>query len=448
MRSLLRSSSLALVVALTVPAPAHAVAPGASAAGDNTSSTTPATTDGDTPGAAPDRETAEDGTATETGALAARRFPVPNTFYDLPFRCRQSWTGGTRASHSPSRHAVDFNRPQDLGKPVVASAAGTVTVAQRQVRGGYGKYVVIDHGQGESTLYAHLRGVFVRPGARVDKGAMVGAVGATGNVSGAHLHYEQKVGRDVVPAYVRGTRYSGGSSASQNCVDVPVAGNFAGGRADEVAVFRRTAPPRFHVLAPGSDQPLQVRFGAAVDEPLVGDWDGDGRDDAGAWGPRGRRFKLRTSGGVERFQFGARGDRPLVGDWDGDGRSEVGVFRPQLARFLLRSADGTITRVNLGRSSDVPVTGDWDGDGRTDLGVFDPDTAVFTLRTVQDGRAVLATVAFGSPGDLPVVGDWNGNGRTDLGVWDPTTAVFQQRRGPKVTAPPRSVRPIRFGRPR
>ena len=72
----------------------------------------------------------------------------------MPFPCGEVWTGSTRAGHSPSVRAVDFNYPGgDLGKPVVAAAPGTViTAVVGRKKKSYGQYVVIDHGNGESSL--------------------------------------------------------------------------------------------------------------------------------------------------------------------------------------------------------------------------------------------------------------------------------------------------------
>lgn len=91
----------------------------------------------------------------------------------------------------------------DTGDPVVAAGAGTVVRAGGNQPGysGYGNIVVIDHGNGLTTLYAHLSRVSVRPGAVVRPGDEVGAIGSSGNVTGSHLHFEVRVGdRSVDPA--------------------------------------------------------------------------------------------------------------------------------------------------------------------------------------------------------------------------------------------------------
>lgn len=55
--------------------------------------------------------------------------------------------------------------------------------------------VIIDHGNGWNTLYAHLKGALVRPGQRVRQGAIIGRVGGTGRATGPHVHFEIRKGR-------------------------------------------------------------------------------------------------------------------------------------------------------------------------------------------------------------------------------------------------------------
>jgi murein DD-endopeptidase MepM/ murein hydrolase activator NlpD len=81
---------------------------------------------------------------------------------------------------------IDFPAPS--GTPVAAAGAGCVTFAG--VNDGYGQLVVIAHALGVTSWYAHLSRIEVRPGECVAAGAAVGAVGATGRATGAHLHLE------------------------------------------------------------------------------------------------------------------------------------------------------------------------------------------------------------------------------------------------------------------
>lgn len=77
----------------------------------------------------------------------------------------------------------------DTGTPVAASDTGVVVFAGRHT-GGYGTLVILDHGNGFTTYYAHLNARFVECGQSVAQGATIGEVGATGATSGAHIHFE------------------------------------------------------------------------------------------------------------------------------------------------------------------------------------------------------------------------------------------------------------------
>jgi murein DD-endopeptidase MepM/ murein hydrolase activator NlpD len=77
----------------------------------------------------------------------------------------------------------------DVGTPVVAAADGVIEMAG-QSGGGYGTVVVIRHGYGYQTLYAHLSKTLVREGQHVRRGDLIAKSGKTGLVTGPHLHYE------------------------------------------------------------------------------------------------------------------------------------------------------------------------------------------------------------------------------------------------------------------
>ena len=89
------------------------------------------------------------------------------------------------------------------GQDIVAVDGGTVIVA-RDPKGtsywSYGKYIIIDHGGGYQTLYAHCNELFVKPGDKVIQGQRIAAVGNTGRSTAPHLHFEVRVnGRTVDP---------------------------------------------------------------------------------------------------------------------------------------------------------------------------------------------------------------------------------------------------------
>ncbi len=87
-------------------------------------------------------------------------------------------------------NGIDVVHP--VGVPVQALAPGTV-VAARSI-GGYGNAIVVDHGDGFSTVSAHLSAFNVAVGDVVEAGQLIGQIGRTGRVTGAHLHFETRLG--------------------------------------------------------------------------------------------------------------------------------------------------------------------------------------------------------------------------------------------------------------
>ena len=111
------------------------------------------------------------------------------------------FTGQTRY------HAgIDIDGFGNDGAPIVAAASGVVVTASSD--GGYGNYVIINHGD-TSTVYAHMSGFAVSTGDYVSQGQTVGYLGATGRATGTHLHFEVYVGDGRVDpaAYFSGITY-------------------------------------------------------------------------------------------------------------------------------------------------------------------------------------------------------------------------------------------------
>jgi murein DD-endopeptidase MepM/ murein hydrolase activator NlpD len=95
----------------------------------------------------------------------------------------------------PAMHTgLDFRG--EVGDPIRATAAGTVTVAGWT--GGYGKMVEIDHGNGLSTRYGHLSRIDVNVGDKIRIGEVVGRLGSTGRSTGPHVHYETRIDGEPV----------------------------------------------------------------------------------------------------------------------------------------------------------------------------------------------------------------------------------------------------------
>ncbi|UZX15145.1 peptidoglycan DD-metalloendopeptidase family protein [Thermus sp. PS18] len=98
---------------------------------------------------------------------------------------------GQRGAFQRFHTGIDLAAP--YGTPIVAAKAGQVEVAGWSSVG-YGFHVVLDHGGGVETLYAHMSRIAVRAGQWVEAGQVIGYVGSTGWSTGPHLHFEVRVG--------------------------------------------------------------------------------------------------------------------------------------------------------------------------------------------------------------------------------------------------------------
>jgi len=120
-------------------------------------------------------------------------WPVPGFYYVI-----STFNEDRGYSHK----GIDITGGGIMGATCVAALGGTVVTANNTCShnwgksgscgcgGGYGNYVLIDHGNGKTTLYAHLSSTTVYSGQTVSKGQTIGYIGSTGSSTGAHLHYE------------------------------------------------------------------------------------------------------------------------------------------------------------------------------------------------------------------------------------------------------------------
>ncbi|MET9480944.1 peptidoglycan DD-metalloendopeptidase family protein [Streptomyces sp. NPDC006638] len=130
-----------------------------------------------------------------------------NVPYGTPF-------GKSGSMWSSGRHTgLDF--PAAIGTAIKAVADGTVSMAQNG--GPYGKHVMVNHGGGLASLYAHMSSMAATVGDAVQQGNQIGKVGATGNVTGPHLHLEaRKNGVSVDPmTYLTGGGGNGGKGVAR-----------------------------------------------------------------------------------------------------------------------------------------------------------------------------------------------------------------------------------------
>lgn len=99
------------------------------------------------------------------------------------------WRSDPFTGEDAFHHGVDIRAPE--GTPVLATAAGTIIAVE--VKSDYGLTVVIDHGDGLETRYAHLSASERFPGEDVARGDVIGTVGNSGRSTGPHIHYEVRL---------------------------------------------------------------------------------------------------------------------------------------------------------------------------------------------------------------------------------------------------------------
>ena len=131
-----------------------------------------------------------DGIAGPSTLASLRRHPIPAS----PLRLARPLSAPVGDGFGPrgNRFHTGWDFLASRGAAVFAAGAGTVAFAGYSP-GGYGNLVVLHHSLGVSTWYAHLSRIGVRRGERVGAGSLIGRVGATGDATGPHLHFEVRL---------------------------------------------------------------------------------------------------------------------------------------------------------------------------------------------------------------------------------------------------------------
>ncbi|GHT27375.1 hypothetical protein FACS18942_06600 [Planctomycetales bacterium] len=221
-----------------------------------------------------------------------------------------------------------------------------------------------------------------------------------------------------------------------------------------------------------------VKLGTANDQPVVGDWDGDGKADVGIFGQKKEgeseiaaqetglpsdnnalkmnakhrkrsknvplfdakkpavrdmqvpdanaegKFQTRRDVIDHVFESGTEGDRAFVGDFTGDGIKKIGLYRGG-EWFIDKNGNGQIedseklfvdTSNAESTAGGVPVVGDWDGSGIDKVGLFVNGIWYLGKGSVESGFKYEAGFRFGEAGDKPVVADFNGDGVDEFAV--------------------------------
>ncbi|MFC7490778.1 MULTISPECIES: peptidoglycan DD-metalloendopeptidase family protein [unclassified Knoellia] len=399
--------------------------------------------------------------------LPAASAAGPRPVFQVPFPCGETWRMTTYEGHGGGD--LDFNLAsgaEDLGKPVVAAAAGRVFYSGVLDPGG--NHIEIDHGNGWKTVYAHLNTRSVAAGAQVAQGQVIGTVGNTGTSTGPHLHFETRADGVSQQVYFNGV-YAGVSDLSNQYGPVSITSqNCAGGSgtsspaSGDVFAFHRNDQSKTSVHGMDNRTNFQsfwiqtlAGIHSTIDparfEHRVADFNADGtadlyvfdRADAG-------QIAVHVLDGRSHFQsFVAHRRMQLPGisrfkldvaDYNGDGRAEVYAFdtndNGRTAVHVLDAATHFGTFLMQTRSALAETTSavwsfaaaDFNGDRRADVYAFHGSDTGRTAVHVLDAASNFQTFSIHTRTALPALsgtkwtldaGDYDVDGRADIYAIDP-----------------------------
>ena len=130
-----------------------------------------------------------------SNGIGASGMNTSGNYVDLGISLIRPVSGVITSRYGP--RSRDNHKGLDIGAgygtPIYAAAAGTVSTSAYGYNGGYGNYVIINHGNGIQTLYGHCSSLCIEAGASVEQGQLIAKVGSTGISTGNHLHFEVRV---------------------------------------------------------------------------------------------------------------------------------------------------------------------------------------------------------------------------------------------------------------
>jgi V8-like Glu-specific endopeptidase len=258
---------------------------------------------------------------------------------------------------------------------------------------------------------------------------------------------------DVFVAASDGTKFNGTSALWHDRfsvgTEIPLSGDFNGDGKADVATFSRGSTADVYVALSdgtkfaGNGVLWDDFFAANSETPAVGDFNGDGKDDIATFtlGTTGDVYVALSDGtkfgasSVWHGDFGYNAEQPYVGDFNGDGKDDIAVFtRGATGDVYVALSDGTKFagsgvkwHDNFAFDSETPAIGDFNGDGKADIAVFTRGTAGDVFVALSDGTKFVGLSAkwheyFAANDELPGTGDFNGDGKDDIVTFTRGTA--------------------------
>ncbi len=208
--------------------------------------------------------------------------------------------------------------------------------------------------------------------------------------------------------------------------DVPVVGDWQGTGRDGIAIFRPSTGYWYFDNNLDGISDKNFRYGGITDKIITGNWtvrDGIAifRPSTGYW-----YFDYNLDGVVDKsFRYGGSTDQIIKGDWQGTGRDGIAIFRPSTGYWYFDyNLDGVVDKsFRYGGSTDQIIKGDWQGTGRDGIAIFRPSTGYWYFDYNLDG-VVDKSFRYGGSTDQIIKGDWQGTGRDGIAIFRPSTGYW------------------------
>ena len=189
----------------------------------------------------------------------------------------------------------------------------------------------------------------------------------------------------------------------------------------DLAIWRPSSGSWWVLNASGQGYTAQA-WGVNEDDPVEGDYDGDGKTDFSVFHPADGSWQVLQSsnGAYYGFQFGLSSDTTAQADYDGDGKTDLAIFRNENGQgmwYIRRSSDAGVAIFPWGLPTDLPAPADYDGDGKADIGVWRNSNSTFY--SLNSSNNLTQSISLNNlTGTKVVSGDYDGDGRADYAIYD------------------------------